>query len=277
LEKKHTYRIHGKPELKSSSLVVGWSEDAAGLGAKVTSYLVKKLGGQEFGEIEPEGFFALAGVSVEGGVARFPESRFYSCPDKDLVILAGSPPRSDWHRYLNAVLDVAEHYCAVKAVYAIGGMVYMGAHTTPRQLLAIVNSPETRESLAEYDLALDINYETPPGQRPSLNAFLLWVARNRSIAGASLWVPVPFYLVGAEDPKAWKKVIDFLDKRLSLGIDLGDLEEEALQQDAKMARLRSRSPEVDKCIQRLESNLTLSESESEKLVSEVEQLLSGNG
>ena len=277
MSEKHPFAIYGEPGSGSSSLVVGWSQDAGSLGPRVIDYLVDKLGGKEFGEIEPEGFFPLGGVSVEDGIAQFPESKFYCCPEKNLVILRSDSPTSEWYRFLNLALDVSEHYCHAKELYTVGGMVYLGAHTTPRQLLAIANSPEMRGVLAQHDLASDIDYETPIGQRPTLNACLLWVAQKRNIPAANLWVPVPFYLMAAEDPKAWRKPIEFLDSRLGLEIDFGDLDEEVLRQNTKMAQLRSHSPEVDDCIQKLESNLMLTHEENERLVREVEEFLRRRG
>jgi len=272
LSEKHAFEIYGEPEIESSSLVVGWSEDAGKLGTRVADYLNKKLGGEEFGEIEPADFFPLWGVSVEDGVAQFPVSKFYWCREKHLVILKSSQPGSEWHRFLNSVLDVAEDYCHAKELYTIGGMVSLAAHTSPRELLAVANSPEMREILSQYDLARGFDYETAPGQRPTLSSFLLWVARRRKVAAASLWVPIPFYLVAAEDPRAWRKTVEFLDRRFGLGIDLGDLDEDVARQDEKIAQLRSRSSEVDTYIRRLESNLGLTEEENEKLVKEVEEL-----
>jgi len=253
--------------------VVGWSEDAGKLGTKVIDYLNKKLGGKEFGEIEPEGFFSLGGVSVEDDVAQFPESKFYWCPEKYLVTLKSNRPTSDWHKFLDSVLDVAEHYCHAKELYTIGGMVSPAAHTSPRELLAVANSPEMRKILSQYDLARDMDYETPPGQRPTLNSFLLWVAKRRNIAAASLWVPIPFYLVAAEDPEAWRKTVEFLDRRFGLGIDFRDLDEDVARQNEKIAELRSRSSEVDSYIRKLESNLGLTQEENEKLVKAVEEFL----
>lgn len=272
MSEKHTFKIYEKPELESSCLVVGWSGDAGRLGTKVIDYLNKKLGGKEFGEIEPAGFFSLGGVSVEDDVAQFPESKFYWCPEKYLVTLKSNRPTSDWHKFLDSVLDVAEHYCHAKELYTIGGMVSPAAHTSPRELLAVANSPEMREILSLYDLARDMDYETPPGQRPTLNSFLLWVAKRRNIAAASLWVPIPFYLVAAEDPQAWRKTVEFLDRRFGLGIDFRDLDEDAARQNEKLAELRSRSSEVDSYIRKLESNLGLTQQENEKLVKEVEEL-----
>ncbi len=236
-------------------------------------YLIEKLGGKEFGEIEPADFFPLDGVSVENDVAQFPESRFYCCQEKNLVLVKSTPPRSQWYRFLCCILDAAEHYCHTRELYTIGGMVAFGAHTTPRELLATANSPEMKQVLNQYDLARDTNYETPPGQRPTLNSFLLWVAKRKNIVGANLWVPVPFYLIATEDPQACRKVAEFLDRRLGLGLNFRDLDEEVAKQNERIAGLRSRLPEVDSYIQKLESNLRLTPEESEELAREVEESL----
>lgn len=270
---KHPFGIYRKPELQSSSLVVGWSEDAGKLGPKVIDYLNKKLGGEEFGEIEPADFFPLGGVSIEDNVAQFPESKFYCSQEKNLVIFKSNSPRSEWYKFLNSVLDVAEHYCHTKELYTIGGMVSLSAHTAPRQLLAITNSPEMKTALSQYDLARDMDYETPPGQRPTLSAYLLWAAKRRNIPGASLWVPIPFYLVSTEDPKAWRKAVQFFDDRFGLGIDFRDLDEEVARQNEKIAELRNQFPEIDDYVHRLESNLSLTEEEHGKLIKEIEEFL----
>ncbi|MBM4462467.1 MAG: PAC2 family protein [Chloroflexi bacterium] len=273
LLEKQPFRIYGKPELLSSSLVVGWSEDAGKLGPKVIGYLREKLGGKGFGEIEPPDFFPLGGVSVEEDVVQFPESKFYCCEGENLVLFLSNSPRSEWYRFLNSVLDVAEHYCQAKEVYTVGSIVSLSAHTVPRRLLGIASSLEMKKVLRQYDMAVDMDYETPPGQRPTLGSFLLWLANMRNIAAASIWVPVPFYLVSTDDPWAWRKVVEFLDNRLSLGIDFTDLDEKVARQDEKMAEVRNRFPELNEYIRRLEKNLGLTMEESEKLTRKIEELL----
>jgi predicted ATP-grasp superfamily ATP-dependent carboligase len=267
------FKVYGKKELQSSSLIVGWNEDAANLGTNVVDYLNKKLGTEEIGEIEPMDFFPLGGVSVENDIAQFPESKFYCSYEKNLVILKSNAPRAEWHRFLNSVLDVAEHYCHVKELYTIGGMVSLSAHTSPRELLSVSNLPGMKNVLGQYHLDRSMDYETPPGQRPTLSSFLLWVAKNRGIPAASLWVPIPFYLVATEDASACRKVVDFLDKRLSLGIDLRDLDDAAARQNEKLAEIRFSFPEVDSHIKNLESNVALSQEDSEKLAKDIEEYL----
>ena len=273
MSQEYPFRIYAKPEFQSLSLIVGWAEDAGKLGSKVVDYLNKKLEAQEFAEIEPIDFFSLGGVLVEDDIAQFPESKFHYCQPYSLVILKTGSPRSEWFRFLNLIFDVVEQRCHVKELYTVGGMVFFGAHTAPRELFALANSPEMKEVLSQYNLARDMDYQSPPGQRPTLSSFLLWVAKKRNIAGASLWVPIPFYLVALEDPQAWKKTLEFLDRKFDLRIDFTDIDEEIKRQDEKMAQLRIRSPEIDDYIRRLESNLGLTEEESERLVKAIEESL----
>ena len=277
MSQKHPFNIYEKPELQSSSLVVGWGEDAGKLGPKVIGYLCEKLRCNEFAEIEPAEFFSLGGVSVEDDIAQFPESKFYCCHQKNLVFFKSDSPRSEWYKFLGSVLDVAEKYCHAKELYTIGGMVSPGAHTAPRELFAIANSLKMKRVLSQYDLDRDFDYETPPGQRPTLSSYLLWLAKKRNLAGASLWVPVPFYLVSTEDPQSCRKAVEFLESRFGLGIDMGDLDKEVARQNREIAQARVGFPEIDNSIQKLELNLGLTHEESEGLVKEMEEFLRKRG
>jgi proteasome assembly chaperone (PAC2) family protein len=273
VSKRSLFKVYRKPKFQSSSLVVGWSEDAGQLGPGVIDYLTQRLGGERFAEIEPEDFFSLSGVRVEGDVAQFPRSNFYSCQENNLVIFRSAAPGFEWYKFLNSILDVAEHYCGAKELYTIGGMVTLAAHTAPRTLLATASSQEVKDVLSQYNLARNMNYETPPGQRPTLNSFLLWVARRRNIPGVNLWVPIPFYLVTSKDPKAQKRVLQFFDERFGLNIDFGDIDHEVEEQNEKLAQARLHLPEVDDYIRRLESNLRLSQEENERLTQDIEEFL----
>lgn len=266
-------RISQEPGLSRSSLVVGWSIDPGRLGWRTTGYLNRKLEGQEFAEIEPECFFALSGVAVKDDLARFPASKFCACPQHDLVVFSSDYPEVEWHRFLNSVLDVAVQRCGMTELYIIGAMVSWSAHTDPRQLFTVVNSEHMKEALSGYDLMQDMDYQTPPGERPTLNAFLLWVARMRGIPAASLWVPIPFYLAGTGDAQAQREVLGFLDQRLDLKLDFDDLDEEVRAQNQCLARARSDSAQIDDYIGRLESSLRLSDEESAELVRRIEGLI----
>ena len=267
------FKLFTKPKLESSSLLVAWNQDAGRVGPRVADYLNRKLRSREFADIAPEGFFSLGGVSVEDDVAQFPDSKFYWCQEKSLVILKSDVPRYDWYGFLNLVLDIAEKYCKVKEIYTVGGMVSPGAHTIPRMLLSVTNSTETKQTLRQYDLISDMDYETQDGQRPTFSSFLLWAAKRRNIAGVSLWVPVPFYLLAFGDPWACKKIMEFFDRRFDLNINFAGIDDEITKQDREIAQVRSQISELDSYISKLESNLGLTVEESEKLVKELEEWL----
>lgn len=268
-----SFNLFVKPKLESSYLLVVWNQDVGKIGPSVADYLNRKLESREFAEITPEGFFSLGGVTVEDDVVRFPESKFYWCPGKSLVILKSDIPQHEWYQFLNLVLDIAEKYCKVKEIYTVGGMVSAAAHTAPRMLLSVVNSTEMKSALGYYDLVSDMNYETQDGQRPTFSSFLLWAAKRRNIAGANLWVTLPFYLLAVEDPQACKDVVGFFNSRLELNIDLADIDKEVIRQNKEIGQVRNKSTEIDGYINKLESNLSLTVDESGKLVREIEECL----
>jgi proteasome assembly chaperone (PAC2) family protein len=247
--------------------------DASRLGTKVADYLNRKLGSQSFGEFEPAEFFPLDGVTIEDNLIQFPESKFYACPKQDLIIFRSTSPTYDWFRFLNLILDVAEHQYQAREMYIVGGMVSLGAHTAPRELMATFNSPQLKEELSGYNFVGSWDYETPPGQRPTLNSFLLWAAQRRSFPAATLWIPIPFYLVAIDDPAAQRRILQFLDQRLSLHLDFSDLDDQIERQNKRLAEARRRFPEIGAAINRLESNLALSAEESQKLVQEIDKFL----
>ncbi len=266
-------KFSAQPKLRKATMVIGWESDTARLGERVTDYLINSLGAQPFCEIDPVEFFPLGGVAIENDIVQFPQSSFYASREHNLVIFRSAIPRYEWHEFLNLIVDVAEEYCHVKEMYAIGGMITAAAHTAPREAWATFSSPKIKKTLSSFQLSREMDFETPPGSRPTLNSYLLWVAKNREIPAANLWIPVPFYLMTNEDPAAHKKALEFLDKRMELGLDYTPADAGIKQQNEKLKRLRQSSEEIDGCIRKLESNQRLSEEEREALVKGIDEYL----
>lgn len=265
------FEVYGKLELQNSVMVVGWGEDAGKVGQMTTGYLNRGLGGIEFGGIKTTEFFPTAGISVNDDAALFLETKFYCCQQKNLVIFVSTPPKFGWYKFVEALLDVAEQYCHVKELYTVGGMVTSCAHTASRKLFAVANSPEMKEALNNYESISDMVGKASARQRPTLNSFLLWLAKRRNIIGANLLVPVPFYLALTEDPQAWRKPVELLDQRFSLGIDFRYLDEEIFRQKENISQLRIRYPEIDNYIEKLENNISLTSVENENLVRAIKE------
>jgi len=270
------FKLFSRPKFDSSTVVVVWNQDVGRLGPKVADYLTRQLAGRELGEVSPDGFFSLSGVTVEDDVAQFPESKFYRCRTKDFVIFKSDIPRFDWYGFINLVLEISEKYFNVKQIYTIGGMVVPSAHTAPRTLLSVVNSTEMKRTISNYDIVHDMNYETNDDQRPTFSSYLLWAAKAKDIPGACLWVPVPFYLITVGDPEACKTILELLDRHLELNINFSDINNEVAQLNQKIAQARDRFPDLDGYISKLESNLGLTAEEGESLVKKIDELLRGS-
>jgi proteasome assembly chaperone (PAC2) family protein len=273
LSGEQTVRLSGSPDLKGSVLIVAWAEDAGSLGVRTADYLIESLDCREFGEILPEGFFPMGGVNVVDDVARFPESKFYVCDSNNLVILKSSIPRMGWHRFLTSVLDVAQRDCGVKEIYTMGAMISSAAHTVPRLLISIVNNREIKAALEPHNVMADNDYESPPGQKPTLSAYLAWLAGQRGIAAVNLWVPVPYYLVPIDDPRSVKRLVYFFNSKYELGVDFTALDAVIVEQNNRIARLFEKSPEIKNMVRKLEVGEGLDGEESERLAREITEAL----
>ena len=80
-----------------------------------------------------------------------------------------------------------------------------------------------------------------------------------------------------EDPEAIKLSLSFLDRRFNLDLDLGEFDLEIRRQHEKIAKLRERNSEIDKCIEILERGLSLGEDKQMRLAKEISELLETRG
>jgi proteasome assembly chaperone (PAC2) family protein len=273
LSTEQPIRLSGRSDLKETIMMIAWAEDASSLGVRTADYLIQSLGYREFGEILPEGFFPMGGVNVVDDVARFPESRLYMCDSNSLVIFKSSIPRMGWHRFLTSLLDVAHQDCGVKEIYTLGAMISSAAHTVPRLLISIVNNKEIKAALEPYNVMVDNDYESPPGQKPTLSSYLSWLAGQRGIPAVNLWVPVPYYLVPVDDPRSVKRLVYFFNSKFDLNVDFTALDAVIAEQNNKIVRLFEKSPEIKNMVRRLEVGDGLEGEESERLAREIAEAL----
>ncbi len=272
MTKKSLFRFKSEETFTSSRLIVLWKSEESDLEEKAISFLLEKLEGKEFCSLDPSAFYTLEGVQVKNNVASIPSSRFYRCAH-DIVILISDTPQQEWNVFLSTILELAEKHFKVEEIFTIGVMITLTAHTTPRDLYGISNSVEMRDTLLNNGINRGMNFESQPGQRPTLSSYLLWEANRRHMKGASLWIGVPFYLAGVGDPKARKRVLDFFNRRYSLNLNFAGINEEIGRQSIKLMELQTESPEADALIKRLETNITLNEDETVSLVKRVEEHL----
>jgi len=266
---RNLFEIYQFPQFQNPSLIVGWqNHDIGKLSSRIINFLNLELGGEKVAEIQPPTFFPLGGAVFKENLIQVPESNFWACEKSDLLIFRSKEPNYEWYKFLNTVLDFAEHHCQVKEIYTINGTPALTAHTTPRRILAVYSQPEFQETLQGYGLR-DMTWEGPP----AMSSCLLWTAERRGIPGVSLWPEIPFYLASGEDPTAIKLTLSFLDSRFNLGLDLGKFDLEIGNQNEKIARLREENAEINEYINRLETGLSLNEEEQVRLAREVYETL----
>lgn len=261
---KKPFKCIHTPRFKNPSLIVGWNKDAGKVAPTVIDFLNEKLGSRMFCEIELENFFSFGGVSVEDDIVQFPESKFYYNEQKNVVVFKSDQPHIQHYKFLNAVLDVAEHICNVTELYTVSGFVSSLIHTSPRKIFSVFNSLEFMEKHQGYGLE-NLTWEGPP----AISTYLLWIARRRGLSGLSLWPEIPFYLGAHEDPQSAKNTLFFLDTMFHLNLDLTEFDRAIREQDEKITLLRQENAEIDQYLKRLESGLTLDEEEQLKLAREI--------
>ncbi|MBN2455793.1 MAG: PAC2 family protein [Sedimentisphaerales bacterium] len=263
------FRFTSEFSFENPALIVGWSQDSGGLSPKVIDYINQKTKSTGFCEIEPAGFFPLAGVNIENDVAQFPQSSFCYSQKHQLVTLKASEPQSEAYKFLSAVLDVAGYYCKSKELYTINAILSQTAHTNPRRILAVFNQAKLKKALRVYSL-VDMTWQG----KPHLSSYLLWLAKIRDISGVSLWTEVPFYLAAVEDFESIKTTVSFFDQRFALGTDTGVLDKHISQQDQKLKALRQENDDINRCIEALEIGLSLNEQEQMQIIRAVSEALS---
>ncbi|MBI2848642.1 MAG: PAC2 family protein [Chloroflexi bacterium] len=234
------------------------------LGTGVLGRLREAVGSEAFGEIDPLGFFPLSGVTIANDIIQFPTSKFFSCEDQDFIFFESTHPERRVYAFLNLVLDVAEHL-HVREIYTIGGMASLLPLTGGRRIFSVVNEPALKSRLASFGVETQMDYHGPP----SINSFLLWVARTRNMSGASLWEEIPFYLASLEDPRATRTMLAFLSKRFGWEIELASLDRQIEYQADQLLHLRERNSDVDYLMGLLERGGSLTQDESQRLSSDV--------
>ncbi|UCC45228.1 MAG: PAC2 family protein, partial [Candidatus Zixiibacteriota bacterium] len=229
------YRMTRALDFSRSRLVTCWYEDPGGVGNRVVRILNDQLGARSFCDIEPPGFFPLAGVPMQDNVARFPQSRFWGEPTRGLVTFLSNEPPHAKQAFVATLLDVAQHYCHVEELIVISGQFTAGDYRAPRRCYAVFNQPNTKKQWRRYALE-EPTYE----DTPSLSIYLLWEAGNREIPGVRIRVDVPFYLSRSGDPRAVEAVLQPLSDHLEIDLDLTDLDQWKETQHRKLDELRSR-------------------------------------
>jgi predicted ATP-grasp superfamily ATP-dependent carboligase len=245
-------------------------KDLGDVSRGVADFLAEEAGGHSFCQIEPADFFAVGGVTIESNIAQFPQSKFFHDDRSNVLLLRSDEPQSRRYEFLNAVLDLAEHY-QVECLYTVDGIASMTAHTSERRVFGIFNSPEIQKKLRWY-LPIGLSWQGVP----HTSTYLLWLARQRHLPAAGLWVEVPFYLSGYQDAQAVRAAATMLGHIVGWDYDVDELDRRVTEEEEALAELRQEDLEIDARIQSLEQGESLDGDEQAELVEAVQEALKGH-
>ncbi|MDV2989483.1 MAG: PAC2 family protein [Dehalogenimonas sp.] len=264
------------PRLERPLMVVAWSGETGNLGQRIIGYLNDTLQMAKLADIEPGGFFGMNSVEVSSDLVSFPESVLRYSEKASLITMYSDVPAYEVPEFLKLVLDVAARY-GVSQLVLVNGLPVMASHNTPSELIANLNTPLLKEWLSGDGVNTEINYESPPGQRPPISSYLIWEARQRGIEAVSLWVPVPYYLAPYTDEVGARRTLAFLREKLALALDLDGAVDAEQRLREQLGALRTGSADVDRALTMLESNMSLTEYEAGQLAAAVREKIGQEG
>ena len=239
---KGLVKLYAQPRLNSPNMLTAWP-GVGNVAIIVATYLERKLGFKELGEIEASHFFDPIGVLVENNVVeapQFPQSKFYYWKNKgggsDIILFIGEDqPASKGYELANCVLDVGLRF-QIKRVYTCAAAMTRIHHTEQPRVLGVATSQSAAEDLKRYDLIQAGNL-----QIAGLNGLLLGVAKERNIEGICLLGEVPVYATRIQNPMAALAVLKVLTGVLDIEIDMAELVQLAGETQEKMKQLASQA------------------------------------
>lgn len=246
-------KILKRPRLKNPILIVAWP----GMGEvsfKAASYLVEKLGAQEFAQIPPEEFFYLTASFIQDGLLSIPElpqSKFYywknpatkrlgtaknlggKIEGNDLIIFISNaqPDLAKAESYSSRIINLAKSF-KVKTMVSFAAMPQPIDHTQPPGVWFSATSRALIEHLKSFNFNL-LN----EGQISGMNGLFLGIAKQAGIDGFCLLADIPLYTIQIENPKASACVLEALGKILQLQIEVSSLNAQAHTMEEEINKL----------------------------------------
>jgi hypothetical protein len=208
------YRLHGElPSLDSPVLVgtfTGWI-DASGAAAAALASLDAVTEARPLATFDPDLFIDYRArrptMELREGVSTslvWPEIALKAgrTPDgRDVLLLGGSEPDSNWHRFAEAVCGLALELGVGRAVF-FGAYPFACPHTRPSRLACTSPDAGLVAALPYVRSSLDV----PAG----MTAVLEHALTARGVAALGLWAQVPHYLGAMAYPAASAALLDGL-------------------------------------------------------------------
>ena len=165
-------KLYKDPEVKRPVMLCAWS-GIANVGLAAINTMRRFMRAEEFGQIEPYGYFDPTHVAIANGLIedlRFPTTRFFSHrrQDRDIVFVIGERQPEDTEKayeMAGEVLDVAEKL-GCRRVYTSGASVTAIHHTAKPRVWAVPNARRLVSEIRRYgNTVLMSEVDSADGQR----------------------------------------------------------------------------------------------------------------
>jgi len=256
-------QYHSQPELRNPVLVAalaGWN-DAADAATTAIKFLIDRWKPTKIAEIDIEDFIVFTEtrptIRYVDGIQRtiiWPSSQFlaYQAPDlsHDIILYLGAEPQLKWKTFSKTFLEVSKHF-KVSELVLLGALLADIPHSIAVPITGTSSNADLKERLHEMDIHSS-RYEGPTGMIGVLqDAF-----RRAAIPAASLWAAAPHYLAATPNIKVTSALLTYLNTFMSFGLDLSDIQADAIRFEEQITSLVARDPEASAYVRRLEEQIT---------------------
>jgi proteasome assembly chaperone (PAC2) family protein len=250
---------HSQPELRDPVAVValgGWN-DAADSATTAIKFLIDRWKPTKFAEIDIEEFFVFTEtrptIKYVDGIQRsiiWPSGQFlaYQAPDlpHDIILYLGVEPQLKWKTFSASFLDVCKKFHVSEAVL-LGALLADVPHSISVPITGTSSNTDLKERLKEIDVHSS-RYEGPTGMLGVLqDAF-----RRAAIPATSLWAAAPHYLAATPNIKVTSALLTYLNTYMSFGLNLSDIQADAIRFEEQITTLVARDPEASAYVRKLE-------------------------
>ncbi len=255
-------QYNSQPELRNPVLVAalaGWN-DAADAATTAIKFLIDRWKPTKIAEIDIEDFFVFTEtrptIRYVDGIQRaiiWPSSQFLACQtpylSHDIILYLGAEPQLKWKTFSKTFLEVSKHF-KVSEVVLLGALLADIPHSISVPITGTSSNVDLKERLHEMDIH-NSRYEGPTGMIGVLqDAF-----RRAAIPAASLWAAAPHYLAATPNIKVTSALLTYLNTFMSFGLDLSDIQADAIRFEEQITALVARDPEASAYVRKLEEQI----------------------
>ena len=255
-------QYQSQPELRDPIMLValaGWN-DAAEAATTAIKFLVDKWTPTKFAEIDSEDFFvfteARPTVKMVDKIQRsviWPTNQLFAYTEptlsRDIILFLGVEPQLKWKTFSQTFMDICKQFHVSEVVF-LGALLAEVPHSATVPVSGTSTTVEVTERLKEMAIR-NSRYEGPTGMLGVLQD----TCHRADIPAASFWAAAPHYLAAAPNIKVTAALLTYVNTFLSFGLDLSDIQSDAVRFEEQITSLVARDTEASAYVRRLEEQI----------------------